>query len=99
MASFPDRLKELRKAKNLKQTEMAAFLGLNTRTYQDYEYGNVIPNATMLNKLADFFGVTTDYLLGRTNYWFDAEGRVTVKVPPDFLNFDIDELKKKLGRD
>ena len=64
MASFTDRLKELRKEKKLKQTEMAAYLGFNARTYQDYEYGNVIPNALMLTKLADYFSVSVDFLLG-----------------------------------
>lgn len=74
MASFPDRLKELRKIKNLKQTEMAAFLELNTRTYQDYEYGKVTPNAPMLTKLAEYFGVTTDFLLGLSDVRERIEG-------------------------
>jgi len=64
MASFTDRLKELRKEKNLKQTDMATYLGFNIRTYQDYEYGNVIPNALMLIKLAEYFSVSVDFLLG-----------------------------------
>jgi len=64
MASFTDRLKILRNEKKLKQTEMASYLGLNVRTYQDYEYGNVIPNALMLIKLAEYFSVSVDFLLG-----------------------------------
>lgn len=83
MSNFADRLKELRKAKNLKQTDMAMFLEINIRTYQDYEYGNVTPNAPMLIKLADFFQVSTDYLLGRANYPLNADGNIAVKAPLD----------------
>ena len=67
MVSFAERLAELRKTRNIEQKEMAIFLKLNTRTYQHYEYGHVTPNATMLIKLADFFDVSVDYLLGRSD--------------------------------
>ena len=67
MATFSDRLKELRKSKNLKQTDMAVLLEITTRHYQDCEYGKVTPNALTIIKLADYFNVSTDYLLGRTD--------------------------------
>lgn len=59
------RLKSLRKAKGLKQTDMAELLGITDRSYQRYEYGRVNIPATTLNFFADFFGVSADYLLGR----------------------------------
>ena len=65
MPLFGERLSELRKEKGQKQTEMAAFLGITEVHYQRMEYGAVnIPSLT-LEKLADFFEVSTDYLLGR----------------------------------
>ena len=65
MPLFGERLRELRKEKGLKQTEMAAFLSFTEAHYQRMEYGTVnIPSLT-LEKLADFFEVSTDYLLGR----------------------------------
>ena len=67
MPSFPDRLKELRKSKKLKQTDMALFLGFNVVTYQRYEYGHITPNAPILTKLAEYINVSTDYLLGLTD--------------------------------
>lgn len=67
MPNFSDRLKELRKNKKLKQSDMAIFLEITTRHYQDYEYGKVTPNAVMLTRLADYFDVSIDYLLGRSN--------------------------------
>jgi len=58
-------LKELRMKKGLKQSEMADILGITPQAYQRYEYGTSEPNADGFSMLADFYGVTTDYLLGR----------------------------------
>ena len=62
---FSVRLKELRREKHLKQKEMAALLECTERHYQKIEYGHINISATMLITLADYFHVTTDYLLGR----------------------------------
>ncbi len=61
-------LKELRKKKNLSQTDMAKFLAISVQAYQKYEYATAEPNFDTLSKLADFYHVTTDYLLGRESY-------------------------------
>ena len=65
MPKFAQRLKELRKEKGLKQTEMAAFLNRTEGNYQKMEYGHINVPALTLEKLADFFDVSVDYLLGR----------------------------------
>lgn len=59
------RLKEIRKSKNISQEQAANALGISVRAYQNYEYEQREPNIEMINKLADYYGVTTDYLLGR----------------------------------
>ena len=51
----------------LKQTEVAAAAGLSLRTYQRYEYGQRQPTADVLVALANFYDVSIDYLVGRTN--------------------------------
>lgn len=67
MPEFSARLKELRKEKGLKQTEMAELLGCRSNHYQRIEYGQInIPSLT-LKFLADYFEVSTDYLLGRSD--------------------------------
>lgn len=67
MFEFGQRLKMLRKEKNLKQVQMAEFLGCTDRHYQKMEYGNInVPGLTLI-KLADFFNVSLDYLVGRTD--------------------------------
>ena len=64
---FGTRLKELRKEKKLKQTEMAELLELAPRNYQRLEYGKTNVTATPLMFLGDYFHVSVDYLLGRTD--------------------------------
>ena len=65
LKNFGQRLKELRKSKNLTQKDMGELLDMTDRNYQRFEYGQINVPATTLVFLADFFGVTTDYLLGR----------------------------------
>lgn len=65
------RLKELRKTKNLTQAEVAANLGISAQVFSRYERGDHEPDNKMLCKLADFFGVSVDELLGRSPQLFD----------------------------
>ena len=58
-------LKPLRKAKKITQKQMAELLDCTEQHYQRMEYGKVNLPSTTLMFLADYFGVTTDYLLGR----------------------------------
>lgn len=46
---------------------MATFLNITSRHYQDCEYGKVTPNATISVQLVDYFNVSTDYPLGRSD--------------------------------
>ncbi len=66
LEAFAARLKELRNEKGLKQSDMGDFLGCTARNYQRLEHGEINVPATTLMALADYFGVTTDYLLGRS---------------------------------
>lgn len=67
MLAFGQRLRLLRKEKKLKQKDMADFLGCTDRNYQKMEYGDInVPGLTLI-KLADFFEVSLDYLVGRSD--------------------------------
>ena len=66
MEIFAQRLKELRNSRRVYQKEMAEYLGITVRGYQCYEAGQNYPDVKGLIALADYFGVTTDYLLGRS---------------------------------
>ena len=58
-------LKKIRKERGLTVKEVVEGAGIPMRTYQNYEYMEREIGAGTLQKLADFYGVTTDYLLGR----------------------------------
>lgn len=61
------RLKPLRMEKKITQKQMAELLDCTVQHYQRMEYGKVNLPSTALMVLADYFGVTTDYLLGRSD--------------------------------
>lgn len=65
MPEFGQRLKLLRKEKSITQRAMAELLEKTERHYQDMEAGKInVPGLTLM-KLADYFGVSIDYLVGR----------------------------------
>lgn len=59
------RLKELRKARRYKQTEIAEMLSCSQGVYSRYENEEREPPFDIIKKLADIYGVTVDYLMGR----------------------------------
>ncbi len=61
------RIRELREDEDISQTKLAKFLGMSQTGYSKYETGeNDIPTAILI-KLADFYGTSVDYILGRTD--------------------------------
>jgi len=62
---FGERLRHLRQLAGLLQQDMAKQLGISNSAYGFYEQGKREPNFEMTEYLADFFGVTLDYLMGR----------------------------------
>lgn len=61
------RLKHLRKINNKTQKQVADFIGITRPAFTAYEIGKREPDNKILQKIADYFEVTTDYLLGRSN--------------------------------
>ena len=59
-----DKLLELRKSRNITQQRLAVDLGIDQASISSYEGGKYLPTVEVLVKLADYFGVSTDYLLG-----------------------------------
>ena len=64
---FTERLELLKNKNKVLQKDIAANAGLPLRTYQRYEYGEREPNMTTLIALADYFNVSLDYLVGRSD--------------------------------
>lgn len=89
------RIKELRKKKGITQKKLASYLGISDRAVGYYESGQRTPPPDILQKIADFFNVSTDYLLGRTNIYNPAD-EITEAVfdDPELLEF-WRELKER----
>lgn len=59
-------IRDLREDRDIPQSQVAAVLNVAQNTYSQYESGKIAFTAEALMKLADFYGVSVDYLLGRT---------------------------------
>lgn len=67
MINLATRLIELKEKNNVLQKDIAKSVGLSLRSYQRYEYGERNPTSDILIKLADYFDVSLDYLVGRSD--------------------------------
>ena len=67
--NFKERLKEIRTEQKRSQTETAKAIGVTQGMISQWEKGLCEPTATNICKLADYFGVCTDYLLGRQDWY------------------------------
>jgi len=77
MSEFKKILRRLRIQKNVKQIEIARYIGYGYTAISNYERGINEPSLDVLIKIADFFNVPTDYLLGLT--------RCKIYETPDFF--------------
>lgn len=84
MNLFSYRLKKLRTEKRLTQKKLAFELGYSRSTIANYENAIRIPSADVLYNIAEYFGVTTDYLLGRSN----TKGFGKMGFPGNIANFN-----------
>ena len=74
-STLNENIKKLRIAKGLNQVEFARALSVTKQCVSNWENDNVMPSIEMLVKIADFFNVTTDYVLGRNEKtYIDVSG-------------------------
>lgn len=98
---FGHRLTNLREEKGIYQKELAAYLNVSIGTISNYENGVHYPDLSTLCQIADYFEVTTDYLLGRSSYRFNPN---TLARPitkdfsvADFLNTTLSLSHKDIS--
>lgn len=87
-----NRIKDLREDRDMRQSDLAAATGIDQRTISNYETGKTSPDAFALIKLADFFDVSIDYLVGRTACDLSSKDKRT-KMIDDIIN-ELKELKR-----
>ncbi|MBR3544991.1 MAG: helix-turn-helix transcriptional regulator [Oscillospiraceae bacterium] len=88
--SFPETLSALRKGRNISQRQAAAELGISQALLSHYENGAREPGLSFVCRACDYYGVTADYLLGRSAH----PGDVSLRDAKQFLN----ELRARLER-
>lgn len=97
------RLKYLRKLENKTQQDIADMLGITRPAYTAYEQGKRSPDYDLLEKLADFYSVTIDYLLGRTDNpqpFYSTPNALYgdgIKKARNQLGLTINEIAEKTG--
>lgn len=95
-----DILKNLREEKGLSRQQVADMLGISKRTIESYEYGNREPNIEMICKLADFYEVSIDCLLGRTGCQnvTDDESIITEEEEELLTAYQNSEMKEAVNK-
>jgi len=91
---FSQRLRQLREEKGLLQKDVAKILGITPSAYGYYEQGKREPSMEVLKKLSDFFNVSIDYLLGRTDIRSPVD-EITEAVSDDPELFEFWNTLKK----
>ena len=89
MTDFPSRLRRLRKSRNINQAQLAKMLGYGYTAIANYESGRNEPSLGDLYRIADFFDVSTDYLLGRTDDQYSHKNFELYKRLKDVTFFDF----------
>ena len=97
MIDISERLKAIRKDHKATIQAVSEGSGIALRTYQNYEYGKREISAEALVKLADYYGVTADYLLGREPEEEKTEDKfmqIYSELPKETKEFFISTIKK-----
>lgn len=97
MVSLNENIKKLRSARGLNQVEFAKILGVSKQCVSNWENDNVIPSIEMLVKIAEYFNVTTDFILGRSEKtYIDVTGLTEQQLSHiSLIISDISELNKR----
>ena len=89
-----NRIRDLREDRDLRQSDLAAATGIDQRTISNYETGKSNPDSDALIRLADFFNVSIDYLVGRVQqdfYYSQNKKKVFENIQQS-----LEELKKMI---
>lgn len=83
-----DRIAELRSNAHMSQFQLAKVLGIGTSTLGMYETNKRKPSPKVLKRIADYFNVSTDYLLGRSNNKKGKKGLSLDEAVDSVMSFD-----------
>ena len=92
MNAIRNRIRDLREDLDLRQIDVAQATGIDQKTLSNYETGKTNPDSHSIIKLADFFQVTTDYLLGVSNS--DKKTNKDIAEKLDEIEKEINHIKR-----
>ena len=89
-----NRIRDLREDRDLRQSDLAKMVGIDQRTISNYETGKSNPDSDALIRLADFFNVSIDYLVGRVqqDFYYSQDKKKVI----DNIQQSLEELKKMI---
>ncbi len=87
-----NRIRDLRKDADLRQIDVSRATGIDQKTLSNYETGKTNPDSFAIIKLADFFNVSADYILGRS--YRSIPNKNTLLKQIDRLQSELEILKK-----
>ena len=94
MKKYKNRIRDLREDRDLRQTDVSKATGIDQKTLSNYETGKTSPDSYALIRLADFFDVSIDYLVGRTEIDIKSKEDLTSRL--EGMKNMIDEIIKSL---
>ena len=87
-------IRKLRKEFNISQVELASKLGVTKQCVSNWENDNILPSIEMLIKIAKYFNVSTDYLLGiSSDKTLDVSGLTDTEIT--HIKLIVDDFKKR----
>jgi len=96
MGTIKNKIRDLREDLDLRQIDVANATGIDQKTLSNYETGKTNPDSYSIVRLADFFQVTTDYLLGYSSSNIKTNKDITDKL--DNIEKEINEIKRVLNK-
>jgi len=95
---FSYQIRYLRQSKGLSQVQLADKLDVSKQSVSNWENDNIMPSIDMLVKIADFFNVSTDYILGRKTKnskknFIDVTGLTPEQI--EHIRYIVDDIRKR----
>ena len=91
-----NRIKELREKAGLRQIDVATATCIDQKTLSNYETGKTNPDSYSLIRLADFFDVSIDYLLGRIDTLYPTISKEDICKKIDNIKKELSDIEKYL---
>lgn len=96
MNNKKNRIRDLREDRDLRQIDVSNATGIDQKTLSNYETGKTNPDSYSIIKLADFFNVTTDYLIGYSSVNIKTTEDVVKKI--EEIKYELTEIERLFNR-